>query len=1282
MNSKPKTPQAPPAKTPAAKTVPPAPVPTKVPPLFRRIDWWTMAIAFSIVWVVYYMTLAPQVTLEDSGELTTASYWAGIPHPPGYPFWTIYTWLWTVLVPFKNIAWRVALAEASTASMACGVLAFMVSRGSSMLMEGIEELKGMTGKWEQAICMVCGVTAGLLLGFGSSMWKESVVINRISPFGVPWLMLVLLSMMRWIYAPHQRRYLYTAMFFLGICTTIHQTLILATMGIEIGIAMCDVRLGRDLFALNTICWIGGLIGLATHLLPGLEQTTPMVRGIFNTIGFASAVAAVWLVIKTARVFTEWKSILLMVLLGCCGVSFYFYEPLAGMTCPPMEWGYPRTVGGFIEALTRGQYNKVDPTDIFHNFGRFVTEVGMLIGGVADAYSWVYMFFALLPLFFLFKMQKRERAWVGLVAAIYPFLGVLLSIFLSPTPDRQSSDLVKTFFIASHTLVAIMIGYGLALTAAYMATHYAQFRRWALIVGIVPIVLALYNLKDVAGKHYFGSDGSVSWSDLPHWIGQSFAKDQYGLPIIANLILVAITVAFILGVVLYRQRAPLLITLALFACMPLYSGLSHWFHSQQNDHWFGYWFGHDMFTPPFVGAEGKLTYDPKQRDATAKGPNGLMVYPEMARDAVLFGGTDPGRFCPTYMIFCESFIPHNTQPEQDTNFDRRDVYIITQNALADNVYLDYIRSQFNRSAQIDPPFFQNLLPGFFPTLFHNPTRWLGFLDTIFESIGGKVEFRRRTSTSWFKPDEFTDVKDLASRLRQSDHQDNLSKFLYAKLGKETQTLVDGPGDEPALRRALARDFNAILEGGCLYDEERFKGIKLPPLIVEAMGQNNIPATIIRLNRRMLEEAYPNDIAKSLGGVYPDTEIATPTAGDSQQCINEYYQDVGRRMQHDMQFTNEPRQIRPGEDVRVVEGKIQIMGGQTTVMNINGGLTKIIFDRNPDHEFYVEESFPLDWMYPYLTPFGVIMKINRHPLPEITQDIIDKDHAFWSRYSERTIGDWITYDTSIKEICDWADEVYLRHNFSHFTGDRNFVRDDDGQKAFSKLRSSIGASIYQWRVGNSHSPAEHARVLKEAEFALKQAFAYCPYSPETVSHLMNLLLAANRVEDALMILKTCQNLDPYNGMITDWIHQLERGEQNSIGQYLARIHQAIEARQTNVANQMLEQLLHYPTPDPGIAVNVAAMYLQLGNLPKAEEGFQKLVALVPYSSEAWYNLALVQANRGEVADSVAALKKALTLNPEDRKQHPEIVDLRDHFAKDGGFGRLRQTPEFKAAFPAKP
>src|SRR2546423_9031822 len=141
-----------PARTPApankpAAPVSKAPVPARVPSLFRRTDWLTFLITFAAVWIGYYLTLAPELTLEDSGELATGSFYAGIPHPPGYPVWTIYTWLWTVLVPFKNIAWRVALGEATSGAGAAGLLGLLVSRGSSLLIEGIEDLKAITGRW-------------------------------------------------------------------------------------------------------------------------------------------------------------------------------------------------------------------------------------------------------------------------------------------------------------------------------------------------------------------------------------------------------------------------------------------------------------------------------------------------------------------------------------------------------------------------------------------------------------------------------------------------------------------------------------------------------------------------------------------------------------------------------------------------------------------------------------------------------------------------------------------------------------------------------------------------------------------------------------------------------------------------------------------------------------------------------------------------------------------------------------------------------------------------------
>ena len=134
------------AGTPPSKTIPL--VVGNPPPLFRKIDWLTLALTTLVVWVAYYYTLAPDLTLEDSGELAVGSFYAGIPHPPGYPVWTIYTWLWSVLLPFKNIAWRVALGEATAAAFACGLLGFIVSRGSSMMMEGIADLKDIARRWE------------------------------------------------------------------------------------------------------------------------------------------------------------------------------------------------------------------------------------------------------------------------------------------------------------------------------------------------------------------------------------------------------------------------------------------------------------------------------------------------------------------------------------------------------------------------------------------------------------------------------------------------------------------------------------------------------------------------------------------------------------------------------------------------------------------------------------------------------------------------------------------------------------------------------------------------------------------------------------------------------------------------------------------------------------------------------------------------------------------------------------------------------------------------------
>ena len=538
------------------------------------------------------------------------------------------------------------------------------------------------------------------------------------------------------------------------------------------------------------------------------------------------------------------------------------------------------------------------------------------------------------------------------------------------------------------------------------------------------------------------------SQLPHWIHLAFAKDQGGLPIYGNLILVTMPFIFILALLLYRRRGPVLITLALFTIMPMYSGLCHWAHSEQRDHWFGYWFGHDMFTPPFPGPDGKLTYDAKLREQAMKGPNGRLIYPEMDKDTILFGGTDPGRFCPTYMIFCESFIPHNCQPLQDQNFDRRDVYLITQNALADGTYLNYLRAQYFRSQQKDPPFFSELARTMLkddPYQTNALARIVTPLDTYFEARGARIEKAlahlhlvvhrpglhqpdRSGVQVAFQPEP---VLPLAFPKPQQAHQEP-----HHQQGQRT----NGAG-------RAGGELNRLLEGPSIYDANRFAQVKFSDYLQQFIAQNPQGDTRIRLNRLLLEAAYPEDIAKSAGGVYPDREIYIPSPEDSQRCFSDYMEDVQRRMR--------TGQMMPGENVNVdPSGKMQV-SGQVAVMMINGLLCKVIFDHNPKNEFYIEESFPLPWMYPYETPYSIIMKINRQPLPELSDEVFQRDHAFWSKYSDRLIGNWITYDTSVKEIVDFIEKVYLRHDYSGFKGDLRFVRDDQAQKAFSKLRSSMPA-----------------------------------------------------------------------------------------------------------------------------------------------------------------------------------------------------------------------------------
>src|SRR6266702_2696599 len=91
----------------------------------NRVDIFAL-MSVVIPFAVYLQTLAPSVTFFDSGEFITAIYSLGSAHSPGYPLFVNFAKPFTYL-PFGNIAFRINIATAISAAVACYGVYLLVS---------------------------------------------------------------------------------------------------------------------------------------------------------------------------------------------------------------------------------------------------------------------------------------------------------------------------------------------------------------------------------------------------------------------------------------------------------------------------------------------------------------------------------------------------------------------------------------------------------------------------------------------------------------------------------------------------------------------------------------------------------------------------------------------------------------------------------------------------------------------------------------------------------------------------------------------------------------------------------------------------------------------------------------------------------------------------------------------------------------------------------------------------------------------------------------------------
>ena len=362
------------------------------------------------------------------------------------------------------------------------------------------------------------------------------------------------------------------------------------------------------------------------------------------------------------------------------------------------------------------------------------------------------------------------------------------------------------------------------------------------------------------------------------------------------------------------------------------------------------------------------------------------------------------------------------------------------------------------------------------------------------------------------------------------------------------------------------------------------------------------------------------------------LSIPSNTDRQAILRQYIQEFQSR-----RIRGEP--IDPDEGVAISDGRVQIQGAKAA-MNINGALTQWIFEHNKDkHEFYIEESYVIPWMFPYLEPHGLILKVNKEPVAQLDPVILTRDREYWDALSKTLLADARFRDNKM------------------------------ARKIYSKMRSAIGG-VYGYR-----------KLYEDAEYAYRQSIQLCPDSPEANFRTSQLLLETGRHGEAIQVLESYQKLDPSNPKIglaiqqicsvkqtTADIQQLEKQLADQLHDFKLVVQLAEEyfrVQQFGRIQSLFDNFIAPPDTTAGEMLQIAQFYLSVNQPALAVRTIEQATQRFPHDADPFYALAVIQVARGATNETLTALQHAIEIFPA----------VRERARNDQQFAPLRADAHFQ-------
>jgi hypothetical protein len=237
------------------------------------------------------------------------------------------------------------------------------------------------------------------------------------------------------------------------------------------------------------------------------------------------------------------------------------------------------------------------------------------------------------------------------------------------------------------------------------------------------------------------------------------------------------------------------------------------------------------------------------------------------------------------------------------------------------------------------------------------------------------------------------KSMQKRVHDEDRTE--AQFAVWPVIVETYGVAEAAHEWPAQK--LLDYGNAVLGSlrpGMVYVGGTDAGRFIPTLLNETSGGERH----VVLTQNALADGTYLEYVRHL---YSD-QLVTVDSADSQRAFKDYIDDASRRLQHDLDHPDEPKQLRPGEDVKKIDNRVQV-SGQVAVMSINEKILQEFMRKNPDLSFALEESSPLKSTYPGATPLGPLMELRAGEQDALTPERAAQSLDYWRQTAQQLAND---------------------------------------------------------------------------------------------------------------------------------------------------------------------------------------------------------------------------------------------------------------------------------------